>query len=299
LQNIIYNLNYGKLDKSLKDIDKLVQKYLTIASDGNQNIVNTLVKYISEIEILYKNAIQIEYEYYVNRERIKEEQRTLREQLRQEAEERKILEQQRKKVEQEEAKYHNEIDKLNEQLTLADETKQEQIKSKIEELNVKLNLVETKKAEIINLQNGKAGYVYIISNIGSFGDKVFKIGMTRRSEPQERIDELGSASVPFPFDIHGMIFSDDAVSLENKLHKILHGNRVNKINYRKEFFNIDINEIYDLVMSMEPSVEFKLTMLAEQYRQTQAIEEGLMSELTEELPTEFDEVASDIDEVDN
>lgn len=295
LQNIIYNLNYGKLEKSLKDVDTVIQKYLKIASDGNQTIVNTLVHFIGEIEILYKNVVQIEFEYYVNKERIKEEQRALREQMRQEAEEHKLLEQQRKKIEQEEEKYRNEIAKLQEQLQDATADKQDQISAKIEEINAQLLQVETKKEEIINLQNGKAGYVYLISNLGSFGDQVFKIGMTRRQDPQERVDELGSASVPFPFDVHGMIFSDDAVSLENKLHKILNDKRVNKVNLRKEFFRISIDDLEELVLSLEPSAEFKTTMLAEQYRQTQTIDEGLMAEISEEIGLE---AASDIDDED-
>lgn len=83
--------------------------------------------------------------------------------------------------------------------------------------------------------NGKAGNVYIISNLGSFGEDVFKIGMTRRMNPQDRVDELGSASVPFKFDVHSFIFSDDAVALENKMHTMLNDKRVNKVNMRKEF----------------------------------------------------------------
>lgn len=111
------------------------------------------------------------------------------------------------------------------------------------ELESQLAAVSVKKEEIINLQNGKAGYVYIISNLGSFGDKMFKIGMTRRIDPQDRVDELGSASVPFKFDVHSFIFSEDAVSLESELHKRLNDRRVNKINMRKEFFNCSIEEL--------------------------------------------------------
>lgn len=95
--------------------------------------------------------------------------------------------------------------------------------------------------------------------------------MTRRSEPQDRIDELGSASVPFPFDVHSFIFSDDAVGLENKIHKILNDRRVNKVNLRKEFFRISIDELEQLVMELEPTADFKRTMVAEQYRQSQSI----------------------------
>ena len=92
--------------------------------------------------------------------------------------------------------------------------------------------------------------------------------MTRRDEPQDRIDELGNASVPFPFDVHSFIFSSNAVELENRMHKILDSKRVNKINKRKEFFAVDINEIEHIVHQIEPSAEFKMTALAEQYNQS-------------------------------
>ena len=128
--------------------------------------------------------------------------------------------------------------------------------------------VIVKKNDIINLQNGKAGNVYVISNLGSFGEDVFKIGMTRRLDPQDRVNELGSASVPFKFDVHSFIFSDDAVGLENKLHQILNNKRLNKINMRKEFFKVSIDELEKIVTDIDPAAEFKKTMAAEEYRQS-------------------------------
>ena len=125
-----------------------------------------------------------------------------------------------------------------------------------------------KKKEISNLANGKAGNVYVISNLGSFGDKMFKIGMTRRLNPQDRVNELGDASVPFKFDVHSFIFSDDAVGLENKLHQILDDKRVNKVNRRKEFFYTSIDELEQLVTEIEPTAEFNKTMLAEEFHQS-------------------------------
>ena len=144
--------------------------------------------------------------------------------------------------------------------------------------------VEKKKAEIVKLQNGKAGTVYIISNIGSFGENVYKVGMTRRSEPQERVDELGDASVPFPFDVHCFIFSDDAVSLETALHHELNNRRVNKVNLRKEFFNISIEELQAMVERIDPTAPFRVTALAEQYRQSLSIDE-----VPEDLTVTLDE----------
>lgn len=271
-QNILYNLKYDKLEKSIEDVKKVTEKFLNIASEGNQSIVGTITKFIVEIECLFIKSIEIEYEYYVKKEKQKEEQARLREQMKQEAEERKILEQQKKQVEKEEEKYKSEIEKVEDILkNTEDKEKLRQLNERIKELQAQLELVEEKKEDIVKLQNGKAGYVYVISNLGAFGDKVFKVGMTRRLNPQDRINELGGASVPFTFDVHSFIFSDDAVGLEQKLHSILDDKRVNKINLRKEFFNISIEELKELVQDIDPSAEFNTTMAAEQYRQTLSI----------------------------
>lgn len=273
-QNILYNLKYGKLEKSIEDVKITTQKYLDIAAEGNKSIFNTLVKFINEIEFLFIRAIEIEYEYYIKKEQQKEEQARLREQMRQEAEERKVLEQQKKQVEKEEEKYKVEISKIEESLSTSQDNEMlQKLRVRLEELKNQLDNVEHKKQDIIKRQNGKAGYVYIISNLGSFGEKTFKIGMTRRLNPQDRVDELGDASVPFVFDVHSFIFSDDAVALEKKLHEVLNDKRTNKINLRKEFFNVSIDELEVLVQEIEPTADFNKTMVAEQYRQTLSINE--------------------------
>lgn len=190
--------------------------------------------------------------------------------MRQEAEERRMLEVERKKLEKEEEKYIMEITK-NKDL-LQQETDNQKIlalEEKLRELELQFNKIEEEKEEIVKRANGKAGYVYVISNLGSFGENTFKIGMTRRLNPLDRIDELGSASVPFKFDIHAMIFSDNAVDLEQKLHQTLDHNRVNKINLRKEFFNITVSELQSIVQDIDSTVEFTTTMKAFEYRQSQ------------------------------
>ena len=271
-QNILYNLKYDKLEKSIEDVKKLTDKYMKIAMDGNQSIVSTMRKFIGEIEYLFIKSVEIEYEYYVQKEKQREEQAKLREQMKQEAEEKKLLEQQKKQIEKEEGKYQTEIEKVEEIIiSTEDEEKLNKLQEKIEELKNQLKLVNEKKEEITKLQNGKAGYVYVISNLGSFGDRVFKIGMTRRLNPIDRINELSGASVPFTFDVHSFIFSDDAVGLEQKMHEILNDNRVNKINLRKEFFNISIDELEKIVQDIDPSAEFNKTRVAEQYRQSLSI----------------------------
>ncbi len=273
LQNVLFNLSYSKLDKAVKDIKAITAKYLKIATDGNQSIATTVTKFIGEIEFLFIEAIKIEYEYYIQKARIKEEQKAIREQMRQEAAEIKLLEEERKKVEQEELKYQKEIANIKDQIAnTSDATKIIQLEERITKVQLQLDDVEKKKEEIINLQNGKAGYIYIISNLGTFGESTFKVGMTRRLEPQDRVDELGDASVPFKFDVHSFIFSNSARDLENNLHKKLHNKRVNKINLRKEFFNTTIDELEEIVYGLEPSAEFNRTMLAEQYFQSMAVD---------------------------
>lgn len=288
LQNILYNLKFEKLDSALNDVKNVTEKYLSIAGEGNQQILGTLTKFIGEIEYLFTNAVKIEYNYYIKKEQARQEQLAIREQMRQEAEERKALEAEKKKIENEESKYISEIEKLSNQLSTAKDSENEALKAKILELQSQLSEVIIKKEEISNLQNGKAGNVYIISNLGSFGDSVFKVGMTRRLNPQDRVNELGDASVPFKFDVHSFIFSDDAVSLEKRLHSELNHRRVNKVNLRKEFFNITIDELEQLVNEIEPTAEFNKTMLAEEYKQSLSCDENYISD--ESIVFDYDDL---------
>lgn len=120
--------------------------------------------------------------------------------------------------------------------------------------------------------NQKAGFVYVISNIGSFGEGVYKIGMTRRLDPMERIKELGDASVPFNFDVHAMIFCDDAPALEAALHREFESKKVNIVNQRREFFKVSLEEIEEVVKrNYDKTVEFTVTPDAEQYRTSEAL----------------------------
>lgn len=278
LQNILYNLKYEKLDNSIEDVKTVSAKYLKIAGEGNQSIAGTLTKFIGEIEYLFINAVKIEYNYYVKKEQARQEQLALKEQMRQEAEERKALEAEKKKIEQEESKFETQIAALTEQTASAEGSELDALNARILELQAQLADVIVKKEEISNLQNGKAGNVYIISNLGSFGDNVFKIGMTRRLDPQDRVNELGDASVPFKFDVHSFIFSDDASGLETELHKRLNNKRVNKVNMRKEFFYTTVDELEELVNEICPTAEFNKTMLAEEFRQSQSTDENYSSE---------------------
>ena len=143
----------------------------------------------------------------------------------------------------------------------------EEVKGQLSELEKEEKVIDYRE------QNAKAGYVYIISNVGSLGENVYKIGMTRRLEPQDRIDELGDASVPFSYDVHALIFSDNAPALEAKLHEHFYKNRVNKLNNRKEFFRADIYEIEKVVKeNYDKVVDIVKEPPAEQYRESLLME---------------------------
>ena len=276
LQNILYDLKYNKLDKAIENIKSITNKYANIASEGNQVISKTMAQFIGVLEYQFINAAKIEYNYYIKQEQIKQEQIALRQQLREEAEERRLLKLERERIEREEEKFRQEIERTQEILQNSQDNGEIQnLKMRILELQGQLSDVTIKKEEIINLQNGKAGNIYIISNLGSFGDKVFKIGMTRRLDPQERINELGSASVPFKFDVHSFIFSENAVELEKALHKRLNDKRVNKVNLRKEFFYSTVDELEELVNELDSTAVFNKTMLAEEYNQTISVNEEI------------------------
>lgn len=278
LQNILTKLRYGKLDEGIAAVHEVVNKFIAIAEAGNQTISGTVKQFTYTIERLFENAVNIEYEYYIKKEQARQEQLALKARMREEREEQRRLAEQAEQMRKEEEKYLQEKERLEARLDeAADEEERGLIESDLAKLNESLNAISEKKEEITKLQHGKAGNVYIISNLGSFGDDVFKIGMTRRLDPQERVDELGSASVPFEFDVHSFIFSEDAAGLEAELHRRLNSKRVNKVNRRKEFFSVSLDELEELVNEIYPSAEFNRTMLAEEYRQSLSLTDNAFS----------------------
>ncbi len=179
-----------------------------------------------------------------------------------------------KDAEKDEQNYERALQRAKDELRESVGAKQEALRNKIAELEAELQEAKLKSQRAISMaQMTKAGHVYIISNIGSFGENIYKIGMTRRLEPTDRVYELGNASVPFNFDVHCMIFSEDAPALENELHKIFYDKRVNKINDRREFFKVSIDEI-ERAVTKKLNKEVRFTKIAEavQYRETLAIE---------------------------
>ena len=215
--------------------------------------------------------LRIALEYQMKKEEEKEKAKEIRAQQREEARIAKEIEEARKETEKEKKHYQNALSKIDGQIMLAiDEEEKNALQEKKKELLACLSSTEEKLSDIDYRQkNQKAGYVYIISNIGSFGENVYKIGMTRRLDPQERVDELGDASVPFNFDIHAMIFSSDAPKLEAALHHAFEKKRVNKVNARREYFKVSLDEIKEEVKkNHDDTVEFFEVPQAAQYRES-------------------------------
>lgn len=233
------------------------------------------------ITITYLNAkieeLHINYEYQVKLKAEREEQKKIREEMREQARLAKEIEEAKKKIEKEETHFTNAITEIRRLMAEAAEHEREQYQAKLKELEDKLSVVEKDKEQVLyREQSTRAGYVYIISNIGAFGENMYKIGVTRRLEPQERVDELGDASVPFEFDVHAMIFSDDAPALEGAMHERFADRAVNKVNSRKEFFRVSLAEIEEVVRTHHNKVvEFTKLAKAEDYRLSLAKEKAM------------------------
>jgi len=229
---------------------------------------------------LKRKELILEHEYQTKRQQEKEEMRAIQEELREEEKAKREFEQAQKEAEKEEANYQKALDKARKEIELVTGEKHDKLQAQIEKLEQELKEAQEKKERALSMaQQTKRGHVYIISNIGSFGENVYKIGMTRRLEPEDRVKELGDASVPFQFDIHAMIYSDEAPTLENELHKAFTNKKVNMLNYRKEFFNVTLDEIEQQVIKIGLAAEFSRLPEAMEYRETLAILNKLNSQI--------------------
>ena len=218
------------------------------------------------------NELRCAHEYQEKRQEVREEQRQIREQMREEERARREIEKAQQQAEKEEARYDAALEKAREELASASEAKQAALQEKITALQSKLDEAQANKERALSrAQLTRSGHVYVISNVGSFGEGTLKIGMTRRLDPLDRVKELGDASVPFGFDVHAMIYSEDAPALENKLHKMFSGRRVNLVNMRKEFFFVDLDDVEVAVVESGAEIVFTKAAEAEQYRRTLSI----------------------------
>lgn len=258
---IIDHVTWKNYKQSSEKIKKSFEFFNNYNKTSDIKISDTYLK-------LKLEELKLSYENQEKKQQIKEEQRAIREQIREE----ERFERDRIAAEKEEEKYKKLLNKAQEEAQKATGEKLNELNKEVEKLSALLKEAEEKNQRALSMaQQTKAGHVYIISNIGSFGDDVFKIGMTRRLDPYERIYELGGASVPFEFDVHAMISCKDAPSLENKLHKIFEKYKMNLVNNRREFFKVSLDEIEKEVKKQNPKTEFIRTALAEQYRKSQVL----------------------------
>ncbi len=218
--------------------------------------------------------LRLTHEAELKKHEEKEIQREIREKIRDEEKARKEYEKAQRDAEKEERLLHDAMKKAKEQIEKATASERALYESRLVDLEGKLKEAEEKNQRAISMaQQTKAGHVYVISNIGSFGENVFKIGMTRRLEPLDRIYELGDASVPFRFDVHAMIYSENAPELESQLHKKFDRYRINHVNRRREYFNVSLDEIEKVVNENHGEIEFIIEPEAKEYRESLIIKQ--------------------------
>jgi hypothetical protein len=245
-----------RIEKAFKDINKLGEVFSISITD-----------YFKTLKI---EELSLTHEYEEKKYQEKEEQKRIREQMREEDRAQKELEKEQREAEDEEKRFQKALDKARKELGSVSQNELEELNKQIYSLEQRLKDAQERKERALSMaQMTKVGHIYVISNIGSFGEGVVKIGMTRRLDPLDRVRELGDASVPFQFDIHAIIHSENAPELERQLHKKFQDQRLNRINGRKEFFRVGLEEIEEFVKGhLNAQIEFTLLAEAREYRET-------------------------------
>ena len=255
-----FQLNEKRIIKSFEELNKL----------NLSNKVSLTTKFLD----LKLSELYLAYEYEKKKQEERETLRTQREREREEKILQMEIQTKHRTLDKEIIECRIEIDELNKELKNSENSDQNHsIEQRIVDLDVKIKEKQEEKEKLeFHKSNFSAGYVYIISNVGSFGEDVVKIGVTRRLDPLERINELGSVSVPFKFDMHALIFSEDAYKLQAELHQYFDSYRINKVNNRKEFFKVPIIEIKQKLETYDDlMIDFKEIAQAEEYRESLSI----------------------------
>lgn len=262
---------FGAKFSNLDAIEKRIHKAFDMLNKlGGRMSINIVPEYLG----LKLEELHLAYEYQVMKKEEKEEQKRVREQMREEVKLAKEIEEARSMLAKEEKHFKKALGALDERISRAQtDTEREVLQEERALIAGKLEEVTKSKADIdYREQNTRAGYVYIISNVGAFGEGIYKIGVTRRLDPYERVDELSDASVPYDFDVHAIVFSDDAPALENAMHKTFAGTRLNLVNLRREFFKASIDEIQRVVKeNFNKPVDFVRLADAAEFRQSELL----------------------------
>lgn len=266
IEHVRFN-NIEACEKKIRASAAAISKLGTIMS------IAVTPKYID----LKLDELRLMHEYQIKKQEEKEAAKEARAKQREEARVLKEMEEARKKLQKEQSHYQNALAQLNSQIAAASEADKLELEKKKQELENHLSDIDHQIKDVdYRTANQRAGYVYIISNIGAFGENVYKIGMTRRLDPMERVDELGDASVPFNFDVHAMIFSEDAPALESALHHAFEDRKLNMVNTRREFFRVSLDEIEEVVRkNYDKTVEFVRMPEAQQYRESEKMREAM------------------------
>lgn len=258
------NVKFDNIELGEKRIRKSFETCNKLGKVMSASLTNQYLK-------LKLDELHLAHEYQVTKQEEKEEAKRIREELREQQKLEQEIRAARDKILKERKHFNAAIGDLQKRLVkAADENERLALLNKINEIEFCLDNLNNEEKQIdYRENNAKAGYVYVISNIGAFGDGIYKIGMTRRLDPMERVDELGDASVPFWFDVHAMVFSDNAPKLEAKLHEHFAAGRLNKVNGRKEFFKADLRDIEEVIKAnYDAVVEVVHEAPAEQFRES-------------------------------
>lgn len=257
----IANARWNNADRMIQRIEKSAE---TIAKLNKETGLHIEPAYLQ----LRINELRLVHEYEEKKQTEKEEQAEIRRQMREEAK----FEQDAERAIREEQKYQDMLNKAKADAENATGGRLETLQEKIQALTAELEEAHAKAQRALSMaQQTRAGYVYVISNVGSFGHDVYKLGMTRRLDPMDRVKELGDASVPFTFDVHALIYSEDAPSLENALHREFNDHRLNMVNSKKEFFRASLDDIKAVVLTKSPNATFVTDAEARDHHETLAI----------------------------
>jgi hypothetical protein len=245
--------------------ERIVKAFDAINQLGGVMQVSVSPKY-RELKL---QELRLEHELEEKKRAIAEEQRRIREQMREEERAQREAEKAQSEAEAEESRFQKALDKARVELAKSRGEEHQRLNAKLVELEQKLAEAHAKSVRAKSMAElTKAGYVYVLSNIGSFGDDVYKIGMTRRLDPMDRVKELGDASVPFPFDVHAMVYSEDAPALEHAFHQHFTNRSVNLVNMRKEFFRIGLDEVEAYAEERGLTISFTKLAEAREYRES-------------------------------
>lgn len=266
--------NFGTLEQKVKDA-------FSVVNNNGQAFRNARVL----PDYLATRLEELKWAVVANELKLKEreEQRIIKERIREEEKAQREFERAQREAEKEEELLRKAMEKARREFEKAGDEQKSKYEEQLTQLALKLKEAEEKNQRAISMaQQTRTGHVYVISNVGSFGEDVFKVGLTRRLEPLDRIRELGDASVPFEFDVHALIHSEDAPALERELHKRFVREQVNKVNPRKEFFRVALQNIRQVVDGMGLQAQWTMTAEAREFRETQAVERAMQSQSFEE-----------------